>query len=164
MTTIALFAFNGEPMCFLHVLLNALDMKARGFGVKLVLEGASVKLVPSAFRRVRGVQQDHAVGAGAVESGQRAFVQDAVSAAQFHQLVGQIERFAGVELEAEFLFRGEFRSAKATRSASACCAASSSGSVRAGVPGRVQALPGHRPGLRREQAPPASPVWRTEPV
>jgi len=49
MTTIALFAFNGEPMCFLHVLLNALDMKARGFGVKLVLEGASVKLIPELY-------------------------------------------------------------------------------------------------------------------
>ena len=49
MTTIALFAFNGEPMCFLHVLLNALDMKSRGFGVKLVLEGASVKLVPELY-------------------------------------------------------------------------------------------------------------------
>ena len=23
----ALFAFNGEPMCFVHVLLNAFDMK-----------------------------------------------------------------------------------------------------------------------------------------
>lgn len=49
MTTMALFAFNGEPMCFLHVLLNALDMKARGSGVKRVLEGASVKLIPELY-------------------------------------------------------------------------------------------------------------------
>ena len=49
MTTMALFAFNGGPMCFLHVLLNALDMKSRGFGVKLVLEGASVKLIPALY-------------------------------------------------------------------------------------------------------------------
>ena len=46
MTKVALFAFNGEPGCFLHVLLNALDMKARGYEVKVVIEGAAVKLVP----------------------------------------------------------------------------------------------------------------------
>ncbi len=42
----ALFAFNGDPMCFVHVLLNALDMKERGNEVKIILEGASVKLIP----------------------------------------------------------------------------------------------------------------------
>ena len=36
---VALFAFNGDPMCFAHVLLNALDMKEKGFEVKVVIEG-----------------------------------------------------------------------------------------------------------------------------
>lgn len=42
----ALFVFNGDPMCFVHVLLNALDMKSRGDEVLIILEGASVKLIP----------------------------------------------------------------------------------------------------------------------
>ena len=42
----ALFVFNGEPMCFIHVLLNALDMKEKGINVKIILEGSSVKLIP----------------------------------------------------------------------------------------------------------------------
>ena len=45
----ALFVFNGEPMCFIHVLLNALDMDARGDEVRIVLEGASVKLIPEIY-------------------------------------------------------------------------------------------------------------------
>ncbi len=43
---VALFAFNGEPMCFVHVLLNALDMKEKGYEVKIVIEGSATKLVP----------------------------------------------------------------------------------------------------------------------
>jgi hypothetical protein len=46
----ALFVFNGEPMCFIHVLLNALDMKERGAEVQIVLEGASVKLVAELYK------------------------------------------------------------------------------------------------------------------
>ncbi len=42
----ALFVFNGDPMCFIHVLLNALEMHAKGDEAKIILEGASVKLVP----------------------------------------------------------------------------------------------------------------------
>lgn len=41
----ALFAFNGEPMCFVHVLLNALDMKEKGYDVTIVVEGTATKLV-----------------------------------------------------------------------------------------------------------------------
>ncbi len=41
-----LVAFNGEPVCFAHVLLNALDMHAKGFIVKIVVEGTATKLVP----------------------------------------------------------------------------------------------------------------------
>ena len=46
MKKIALFVFNGDPMCFVHVLLNALDMKAKGDEAKIIVEGASVKLIP----------------------------------------------------------------------------------------------------------------------
>ncbi len=42
----ALFVFNGDPMCFIHVLLNALDMKARGYEARIVVEGSATKLVP----------------------------------------------------------------------------------------------------------------------
>ena len=41
-----LYAFNGELMCFIHVLLNALDMTERGGEAIIVFEGASVKLIP----------------------------------------------------------------------------------------------------------------------
>ncbi len=42
-----LFVFNGDPMCFIHVLLNALDMHAAGHEACIVMEGASVGLVPA---------------------------------------------------------------------------------------------------------------------
>lgn len=42
---VALFAFNGDPMCFIHVLLNTLDMKEKGYDVKLVIEGSATKLI-----------------------------------------------------------------------------------------------------------------------
>ncbi len=46
MNKFAMFVFNGDPMCFIHVLLNALDMKAKGHEAKIILEGASVGLIP----------------------------------------------------------------------------------------------------------------------
>ena len=42
---IALFAFNGDPMCFVHVLLNALDMDGRGYDIKIIIEGSATKTV-----------------------------------------------------------------------------------------------------------------------
>jgi len=45
MKKIALFAFNGELMCFAHVLLNALDMKDKGYDVKIIFEGSATKLI-----------------------------------------------------------------------------------------------------------------------
>ena len=44
---VVLVAFNGEPMCFAHVLLNALDMKERGLDVKVVVEGTATKMIAS---------------------------------------------------------------------------------------------------------------------
>ena len=46
MKKVVLFAFNGDFMCFIHVLLNALDMKQKGYEVKMVIEGSATKLVP----------------------------------------------------------------------------------------------------------------------
>jgi hypothetical protein len=46
MKKIVLFAFNGDFMCFIHVLLNALDMKEKGYEVKIVIEGSATDLIP----------------------------------------------------------------------------------------------------------------------
>ncbi|MDX2495341.1 MAG: cytoplasmic protein [Desulfuromusa sp.] len=46
MKKFALFVFNGDPMCFIHVLLNALDMQAKGHEATIIIEGAAVKLIP----------------------------------------------------------------------------------------------------------------------
>ena len=45
MKKVALFAFNGELMCFAHVLLNALEMKNSGHDVKVIIEGEATKQV-----------------------------------------------------------------------------------------------------------------------
>ena len=46
MEKIALFAFNGDPMCFVHVLLNAVDFNDKDYEIKLVIEGSATKLIP----------------------------------------------------------------------------------------------------------------------
>lgn len=43
---IVLFVFRGDPMCFIHVLLNAIDLHERGCEGLIVIEGEAVKLVP----------------------------------------------------------------------------------------------------------------------
>ncbi len=40
-----LFVFNPDPMCFVHVLLNALDMDSRGEKARIVMEGGATSLV-----------------------------------------------------------------------------------------------------------------------
>lgn len=50
MKKFALFVFNGDPVCFIHVLLNALDMKEKGHEAKIILEGASVNLIPGLYK------------------------------------------------------------------------------------------------------------------
>ncbi|NNG00834.1 MAG: cytoplasmic protein [Desulfobacteraceae bacterium] len=42
----ALFTFNGDPMCFIHVLLNALDMKSKNLEGCIIVEGSATKLIP----------------------------------------------------------------------------------------------------------------------
>ena len=47
MNKFVIFAFNGNTTCFVHVLLNALDMNSKGMEVKIVLEGEAVTVVKS---------------------------------------------------------------------------------------------------------------------
>ncbi|RQD68098.1 MAG: cytoplasmic protein [Tindallia sp. MSAO_Bac2] len=39
------FAFKGDTMCFIHVLLNAMDMKEKGNEALIVMEGEAVRLI-----------------------------------------------------------------------------------------------------------------------
>jgi hypothetical protein len=41
-----IFAFRGDPMCFIHVLLNGLDLHERGLGGEIVIEGEAITLIP----------------------------------------------------------------------------------------------------------------------
>jgi hypothetical protein len=45
MLKVALVAFQGESMCFVHVLLNGLDLKNRGADAKIIIEGLATKLL-----------------------------------------------------------------------------------------------------------------------
>jgi hypothetical protein len=51
MQKVALFPFNGEMMCFIHVLLNTLDMHEKGLEVIVVVEGAATRLLPELARQ-----------------------------------------------------------------------------------------------------------------
>jgi len=42
---IVLFAFRGDPLCFVHVLLNGIDLSERGQEGLIVIEGDAVNLV-----------------------------------------------------------------------------------------------------------------------
>ncbi len=44
MQKVLFYAMTGEKMCFQHILLNALDLAETGAEVKIIFEGASVKL------------------------------------------------------------------------------------------------------------------------
>jgi hypothetical protein len=41
----AIFAFRGEGPCFLHAILNAEDMRKKGFESIVIMEGGSVKFI-----------------------------------------------------------------------------------------------------------------------
>jgi hypothetical protein len=45
MKKIAVFAFQGELMCFAHALLNVIDLKSKGHEVKLIIEGSATALI-----------------------------------------------------------------------------------------------------------------------
>lgn len=44
MKKVVLMVFNGELMCFTHVMLYAKDFMSKGYEVKIVLEGVATKL------------------------------------------------------------------------------------------------------------------------
>lgn len=46
MKKILFYAMTGEKMCFNHILMNALSLSEAGNEVKIIFEGASVKLPP----------------------------------------------------------------------------------------------------------------------
>ncbi len=43
---ILLVAFQGQAMCFIHVLLNGLELAAKGHQCKIIIEGEATKLIP----------------------------------------------------------------------------------------------------------------------
>lgn len=43
---LVIFAFREDALCFMHVLLNALDLHEKGLGGKIVFEGEATKLIP----------------------------------------------------------------------------------------------------------------------
>ncbi len=45
MKKIAFFPFKGEKMCFMHVLINALDIHEKGGDAIIIVEGEAVKLI-----------------------------------------------------------------------------------------------------------------------
>lgn len=45
MKKIAFFPFKGEKMCFMHILINALDLHEKGVDTKIIVEGEAVKLL-----------------------------------------------------------------------------------------------------------------------
>ncbi len=42
---VSIWAFRGDPICIVHVFLNALDMKKIGYDVKIIIEGEATKLI-----------------------------------------------------------------------------------------------------------------------
>ncbi|NLY46000.1 MAG: hypothetical protein GX053_08460 [Tissierella sp.] len=46
MKKVLFYGMTGEKMCFQHILMNGLDLHSSGEEVKIIFEGASVKLVP----------------------------------------------------------------------------------------------------------------------
>ena len=45
MKKVLFYGMTGEKMCFQHILMNGLDLHSKGDDVKIIFEGASVKLV-----------------------------------------------------------------------------------------------------------------------
>lgn len=41
----AIFAFKGNPVCFVHVLLNAIDLHEKEGEVRIILEGEATRLI-----------------------------------------------------------------------------------------------------------------------
>ncbi|MDO5023022.1 MAG: hypothetical protein Q4E07_06800 [Eubacteriales bacterium] len=63
MKKVLFYAMRDEQMCFVHVLLNALDLHESGHEIKIIFEGKSVKL-PAVF-----VKENNALYQKATENG-----------------------------------------------------------------------------------------------
>ncbi len=46
MHKVVFFVFRDEEMCFIHVLLNALDLFSSGYHAQIVFEGSATRLIP----------------------------------------------------------------------------------------------------------------------
>ena len=46
---VSIWAFRGDPMCIVHVFLNALDMLKLGYETKIVIEGEATKLIKTYY-------------------------------------------------------------------------------------------------------------------
>jgi hypothetical protein len=44
-------------MCFIHVLLNALDMKQKGYEARIIIEGAATQLIPELEKKGHPLHQ-----------------------------------------------------------------------------------------------------------
>jgi hypothetical protein len=69
MKKMALFVFNGDPMCFIHVLLNALHMKEKVYEGKVVIEGAATKLITDLIKQDNPLNKlwEQAIRAGLID-------------------------------------------------------------------------------------------------
>ncbi len=65
MKKILFYAMTGEKMCFQHILMNGLDLNNAGFEVKIIFEGASVKL-PSVLKEENNPLFNKALEAGLI--------------------------------------------------------------------------------------------------
>ncbi len=65
MKKVLFYSMNGEKMCFQHVLMNALDLHNAGFEVRIIFEGASVKL-PSILKEENNPLFGKAIEAGLI--------------------------------------------------------------------------------------------------
>ncbi|MFP4456880.1 MAG: DsrE family protein [Clostridia bacterium] len=45
MRKFAIFVYNGDQMCFMHAMLNVLNLSDKGYEATLIIEGEAVKLV-----------------------------------------------------------------------------------------------------------------------
>ncbi|AEE14553.1 putative cytoplasmic protein [Thermodesulfobium narugense DSM 14796] len=49
MKKVVIFAFRGDSMCFIHVLLYGIELSQNGIDTRIVLEGESTKLIPELY-------------------------------------------------------------------------------------------------------------------
>lgn len=65
MKKILFYGMTEKKMCFMHILMNALDLHSSGTEVKIIFEGASVKLV-SEFEKENNVLYKKVKDAGII--------------------------------------------------------------------------------------------------